>query len=481
MILAALAFGVPYPAIDDSPPTTSDAPITDMPVELQTTGSPATEDADALLPAIAAGGVIGGAAVGGFVAGYWSSSWTEASTETESAAYYGIQNQRAEIKSDLTGIQNSEPATKTMAYSVAEANFAEAMAAGKSKSVAQSEAEQAVSDYLASIQINEFAWRQNQITSSAATWQLMSGVSLYQNAPGTPSPTNPTQYTVNLVNGSTTDIEAFHDDSGDMYTVIPPSSIAAYSGNHANDEVFATFDDPDLNDEKVLDTSDLKDYATEWDDIELIRDEVVSEISKFAGNISASQYDNLSASDVVSPITEARKYSEKWRDTGNAGYAAGLAGNLGYALNQTGTLYDINITGGGTINGTLYADPGALNGTVESGKTYNTSGDLAYVVDKETGEERTLDSEFTIREITSEDGSKLDSADFTQKFDRRTLDPNEPLKRQTAYEKLRANLSLSDALLGGGGGLFGDNPPLGIPWIGWIIGVIAVLLIATRE
>jgi hypothetical protein len=461
LILSLVSFGVPVPVIqDDGTPEKSesvDGIHTSYDVEIQTTDGYMTQDARALAcGGLCVAGVIAlSAGTAGTVIGanYFSSDVTD-----QSSAYYAAESLKDRIQKDYSTLNSSYEATRTMAYRVAETSFAEAMANGSTKTEAQIAADEAVTEYLADTIEDEFVRRNNAYVSTAKAlafevgWDSPAGTLSsvgYQNVTVFPSSSESRTFNMSYI-----------DISGSRYSWYSDDAISSLSVSFSSDSYSTVEVQTKMTEFQALSA----DYAD-------IRGEVSNEIADFTDSVSESQYENLSADEVVSPVNQALEWGEDYNETGSSGYASALASSLGYAVNETGTVYSVKMPASSSTwyNGTVYADESTIpNGTITTGKVYNGTSTTAYVAT--SSGTTTLDQDWKVVDIETRTGESLNETALST-WSRDELNASAPLETLEKWQELK-----EEAQSGGGGVFpgFGGDGPLGIPLIAWLL--IALLV-----
>jgi hypothetical protein len=459
LILSLVSFGVPVPVVQDGTPDKSesvDAIHPSYEIQMTTTDGYMTQDARAL--------ACGGFCVAGVVALTAGTAGTvigakyfSASPSDQSSAYYAAENLKDRIQADYSTLNSSYEATRTMAYRVAETSFAEEMANGSSKSQAQAYADQEVEDYLSGVVNDEIVRRNNAYTTTIQRIQNNSGVHM---GFGSPSDTMATR-NVTLPNDNETEVVLLDgpDDRTFYYVGVAKA--------------------PDNNNYTVLfDSSDYDDVTLPIPDPYIydryvgIETEVDNEIANFTDSVSEAKYENLSADEIVSPVNQALEWGESYNETGSSGYASALASSLGYAVDETGTVYSVKMPHDSSTwyNGTVYADESTIpNGTITTGKVYNGSDTTAYVAT--SSGTTTLDKDWKVVEIETRDGESLNATALST-WSRDSLNASAPLTTLEKWKELK-----EEAESGGiGGGLFsgGGFLPL-VPWDSALIDVLVLL------
>jgi hypothetical protein len=443
LLLSALMFA-PVPKLDVSSDEraggsgASTAEVTPTSVELSTYDGYMTQDAEAVVPALIGVGAI--ALSSGYIGSKISDYMDQDSTpDSQSSAYYTAQSFGDRLETDHNSIKDGYEATRTMAYRVAETSFAEAMANGSDKVDAQLAADEAVSDYLGDVINDEFVRRNNAYVTSAAYINNQSGTDL---SIGTSSP-NPC-----CISNSTWEIwsnSAFNrsynvteHNGGNSW--LPVSSQAGTS-------ISVTFTSGDYSDLSFSSyQSEFSNQAQKYVDL---RSEVVTEIGNFTSSVNKSQYENLSADEIVSPVNQALDWGQSYNDTGSTGYASALASSLGYAVNGTGTMYHVKMPASSSTwyNGTVYADEATIpNATITTGKVYNGSSTTAYVAT--SSGTTTLDEDWKVVEITTRTGESLNATALST-WSTTTLNASAPLETLRKWQELKEEAEESS----GGGGL----------------------------
>jgi len=476
MLFSLVAFGLPAPTVvqDDAPTTTdtttTDTTTTDAPTptadypsmtgySIETTeyGGYMMQDAEALCgTGVCVAGVIAisaGAAGTVIGANYFGE---DSNPGGESEAYYMTGSLQDRIDADTTTLSNSLEATRTMAYREAETAFAESMANDSSKADAQLAAEDAVEAYIFKTIKDEFVRRNNAYVSS------ISAINGASNVSGSVI-TNNNQYPIGGVGQDT------HKIFGDANYSVNVSVVNADGWGATaflNTETYGTgqsvsfqFDSSEF-DSKTISMKRGSMDAT-LNDYEAIRGEVVNEITAFADNVSESQYDNLSADEIVSPVNQALEWGESYNDTGSSGYASALASSLGYSVNGTGTTYvvEMPVGSGDTYTGALYADEDTIpGGTIEVNTTYSGADTTAFIAT--SSGTTTLDEDWEVQSIELVNGNITNSTELST-WSLQELNASKPLETLREWQALKQNVSDDGGFFGGlfgGGGLIPGLP-----------------------
>lgn len=483
LILSMIAFGVPYPSIQQS--GVSETGETDpVPVEMQVYDEhTAVEDADAIPPLLIAAA---GGAVAGYVAGEFTAEYTSANPESQLEAAFAANNMRTNSNTTSSIINGSTDEARLMAYSKAEATFAKSLAKNESLATAQTKAVEEVRDYLAQAQYNEIVVRNEQylpsfmrihendgitVTDTATTCSSLSG------GGGADQLNSLETTTSTLVNGTTVDHGYINYDNCNAGVEGKFSLINGGPGLRAE------VDDSDLDDRIVISSETMQRFSDSWTEFESIETEVVNEIDTFAQNVDPADYANLDPSDIVSPTTAATQFGDAYDETQNPQFAAALAEQLGLdtQANLTDSVtIDIN---GTNRTGVIYGDYDELGGNISVGDSY--SDELAAWLETQNGTVDLSKYNWTVEKISDGDGGTKTTLELSR-GSQPSLSADDPLKRIQIIRERRENLgneSFWGGLTGGfgGGGLFGGSAPFGIPWIVWIIAGLGVFLAATRS
>lgn len=445
MLTASLvAFGVPYVSYDDGSPETM---VYDE--------YAAVQEGDALLPAVAAGAAIAvSAGVAGTVIG---SGYFEEDVDGQSGAYYSAQSLSDRIEANYKNLNSSYEETRTMAYRVAEAEFAREMANDSTKSQAQAAADDAVADYVADTIDDEFVRRNNAYVAQVIS--ISEANSTLVSSDG------------DVVSGTTNDTI---DLMGDEYeyqqlTLGDANPRSPVFNDFASlSALEAKFDSDDFDNVVIQNHFDYDGrYEDLVEDYEDIYHEVTDEIETFADEVDESDFDDLDPDDVTSPITQALEFGEDYNDTGTSGYAGAMAQSLGYDTADIGTTYQVEMTphSGNWYNGSVYADADTIdNATLEVGETYDGANITAWVALDGDAETVALDDDFKIHGIETQDGEQVNQTQLST-WSRQELDADAPTQALQDWQDTIANAS---ALQSGifGGGLFGGEGFLNAPFDG---------------
>jgi hypothetical protein len=459
LLLSALMFA-PIPTIDVSDDesqtqnveTVEPEPLptsTSVEIQLTTTDGYMTQDARAIVPAVAVGAVALSSGVAGTLIGkeYFSKS---AGDDFE--AYYLYTNLEDRIKGDLTNIDNSYEPTRTMAYRIAETEFAEEMANGSSKTVAQANATKAVNDYLSKVINDEIVRRNNAYVSTIDSIQSFRTIDVGENIDGFTRKNE-----MSLPNGSTVNATETRagGTGGTFYGFVSGNSIL-----DVRPTLIGAADGPDSH---QIDLPNVQRLSTSYNEYKSISSEVETEIASFSDSVSKSQYENLSADEIVSPVNQALEWGENYNQTGSSGYASALASTLGYDVAETGTMYHVKMPANGSTwyNGTVYADESTIpNQTITTGKVYDGSSTTAYVAT--SSGTTTLNEDWMVVDIETRTGETLNQTELST-WSRDSLNASSPLETLEKWQELK-----EEAGSGGGGGL-------GSGLVGGGIGLIALL------
>ena len=460
LLLSLVAFGVTVPVgFEDGGGGATDAPstaATSYDIETTEYGGYMTQDADgALLTTAVVGTIALSAGVGGtlILTGYFDKS-----PDGQTEASYMVKNLEDRIETDYSTLNSSYEETRTMAYRVAETEFAESMANGSSKIEAQTHADKEVKEYLRDTIEDEFVRRQNAYVSTFTAISTTDGVNIQFGGFVENSIVSSVNDTVTYL-GKTYNISKNKISGGNEY----------YWLGRAEGGWTAKFDSGSISDKNIdAKQSEFDALASKYASI---HGEVSNEISNFSESVSESQYENLSADEIVSPVNQALEWGQSYEDTGSSGYANALAGSLGYNTSDLGTTYTLDTPNNGTINGTLYGD------FENVGVNDTLSGDGVQYVATDDGQNYQLSGGEEVERIELKNGTAVNETEFSA-WSRDELNASAPLETLNEWQSLKQNLSDGGLF---GGGLFGSSGPLGVSWIVWIIGGFGVLLIATRD
>jgi hypothetical protein len=379
--------------------------------------------------------------------------YTEPDYEAQSTASYSADSLANALVDDSDRLKNSIEAYRTLAYREAEAAFARSMANGSSKSDAQVAADEAVTKYVAGLLQNQHAAQTNGYASEIVALQQPDGVTVKDN---------------------TGDFRDWSVKSENV-TVFPSSSesreisVSYIQSHHYNDNTTfknatwnpelsvgttssfqVTYTSPDYNNDNF--DSEIYLWENRWNEIKSIRGEVVNEISTFANNVNASEYENISPEDIPSPVTQATEFGQSYNDTGSSGYASALSAALGFS-SDVGTTYHVELLADGThYNGTLYADASAFpNSTIERGTVYDGANQTVWL-NPNSGDEFGINQDYKVHNITLSDGNTTNSTEFSN-YTRTSLDETAPIDTLNKWLELRKEAGVS----GSGGVPLGNN------------------------
>jgi hypothetical protein len=381
------------------------------------------------------------------------------SYDGQTNARYGATSLEDRISTDRTNLGNSIVATRTMAYRIAEAEFAREMANDSSKADAQTAANKAVTEFIVSELENKYITRSNSYVADVAQINSVAGAdaSFYSDS-------------ISGVGNKTIDI--FPNTPGGKENVSisvldgsGPDAWVPFSGSPGQNTIEYTFDSSDVN--SVSYSSQIPEMQSDFNSVKAIRGEVVNEIDSFSNNVNSSQFDELNASDIPSPLTQATEFGQEYNDTGSSGYASALLASLGIADTDLGTTYHVELLDTGAhFNGTLYGDRADFpNATVTTNTTYDGANQTVFMI-PDDGNKFDINSDYKVHGITTGDGTSLNSSEWSS-YNRTSLDPDRSV--QTLQEWINATQGLSDS--GSGGGLFGGSTALGLG-----LGIVAILL-----
>jgi hypothetical protein len=454
LVFSLFAVGFPVPSLEQEG-TTNPAEFdgaTNYDVTMTMTDGYMTQDARAILPAVVVGAVALSAGTAGTVIG---KKYFSADSGNQGTAYYSAKSLENRIQTDYSTLNSSVEETRTMMYRVAETSFAEKMANGSSKATAKAYANNEVEDYLSGILEDEFYRRNNAYMSAAHAYNSASGVTFFVESSTQASGT--TNSSVTLPNGNSTEM-------------VSSNGINMFNLVFIQDWQIQT------------DNSDYPDYSfggipkEGWKNLKnrylSLETEVDSEITNFSNSVSKSQYENLSADEIVSPVNQALEWGESYNDTGSSGYASALASSLGYDVAETGTMYHVKMPDDSSTwyNGTVYADESTLpNQTIETGKIYNGSDTTAYVAT--SSGTTTLNEDWKVVSIESRTGESLSKTNLST-WSRDSLNATAPLATLKEWQK-EVNTG------GSGGGLFGGSSSSMLAIIAALLG--AGFLLASRS
>jgi len=329
-----------------------------------------------------------------------SCDYEELDFDFQSSAWYSADRLFERWNEDLAREQNQYEATRTFAYRLAESEFAKEMADGSTKTEAQAHADAEVTKYLADTIENRFLQRNNDYVSTLANLHATDGVTVQF---GTAN-WNEIQYANYTVFPDSSESRTFNvsvghvDDNSDALIFFDIYYNQGGSQNDVNVK-FSSDDYSTVGSTSVPTTG----FENEIANYEAIRDQVVDEIQTFSDNVNESDFDDLNASDITSPITQATEFGQQYNDTGSTGYACALAASLGESCN-VGTEYQNVSYNGENYTGTIYGDHDDLNGSVDTNTTYNGSGKTVWLT-TEDGEQVPLDGEFEVGQIELPDGN----------------------------------------------------------------------------
>lgn len=434
-----VAFGVPYVDYNDGTPetTTYDEHA-------------AVQEGDALLPAVAAGAAVAlSAGTAGTVIG---AGYFDDDVDSQSQAYYSAQNLVDRTETDYKNLNSSLEETRTMAYRVAESEFAREMANDSTKSEAQTAADEAVTQYMVDVLEDEFVRRNNAYVSTIASIDDTEGVDVDTSSGG------------GAAELSYWELEVYAGSSESRTFNVSSFGGSWVEGDGDNPNYEIDFDDSDYETLGWYGYH-LAEMKELWGDYEDIRAEVTDEIETFADEVDEEEFEDLDPDDITSPITQATEFGEDYNDTGTSGYAGAMAQSLGYDTSDIGTTYQVEMTpqSGNWYNGSVYADADTIdNATLEVGETYDGSEITAWVALDGEAETVELDDEFHIHGIETQDGEEVNETELST-WSRQELDADAPTQTLQDWQDTVANASgLGSGLFGGG--FFGGEGFLNAPF-----------------
>jgi hypothetical protein len=370
-------------------------------------------------------------------------TYQEPSYDGQTSASFAIQNLDDRIQADYSRLNNSYEATRTMAYRIAESEFSKEMANGSSKTEPQAHADKEVREFVADTWENKFARRSNSYASVVVQATSLSGISI-----GSFASYSGASYSNRTIFAGTSQ-ERTVNLTEIPYGSSTPGRNWAYSGT--TDSFTVTFSADSVDNVPV--SPKMDDFVSLGDKYLSIYDEVSGEISTFSQNVSESEYDNLSASDIPSPITQATEFGQEWNDTGSSGYASALSASLGLSV-DVGTTYHVELLDTGThYNGTLYAEESQFpNNTIETETVYDGANQSVWLATT-SGESFDIDTDYKVHGIELRDGNATNSTALSD-YSRTSLNASAPIENLNDWMDLRQKAGTSGAA---GGGLLGGN------------------------
>jgi hypothetical protein len=472
--LATVGVGPVLDVFDDPEPTEMPGYEPGTSTEYSQTdymSQPMIGESEAALPVIAIGTA---SLIGGYIYGEYSNDFFESSADSELSAAFSADSARETLIRVNKRMNVTNDRVETVAYTEAEAAFAQTLANNESIAKAQENAVTAVRDYIADAQENEIIVRNNEYVESWDRIMTQSGVSGYPSSGsvGDSDYAGTSSRQVQLVDGSEVQL-----DEVDFVNTGVVGSTGQLSFLSPNDGIKLDFDDSGLDSRILVKKSTLDGMQERFNELENIEDQVTDDIGAFSSNVSESQFSDLDPSDVVSPVTAATQFDTAFESTENPEFAAALMENLGFDTSGLGTSVTVEINGTNRT-GVIFADPGQFaNDTINVSESFSDSDNIAAWLNTGNRTFDLSDVNWTVTEISTEDGTMsriiLDDAAEAD------LDPQNPSERAERNQELLERLGLSSSI---GGGLFGgEGGPLGIPWLVWILGGGAILLLVARR
>jgi hypothetical protein len=380
--------------------------------------------------------------------------------DSQQDAYYDMSALEDAAEASATTASNNVGETRTMAYRIWESEFARAMANGSDKSTASQKAQNAVGEYVAG-KLETMANENNQFVNDLWETHNQSGVTVVTVAGANPQ--NIRYQNVTVFSGEdyqrSFNVSYVYDGTNDISWTATPSTV-----NNA-DSMSVQYSSENINDRTI--TTNITGYESAWSDIKSVVSEVNSESNAFAQNISSDQYENLSPSDIPSPLTQATEFGQDFNDTGSSGYASALLASHGFSVPENvSTTYEVCLYGSSdvapsynetcqnTYDGALFGD--FPNDEINTGTVYDGSGSAVWLVsDALSDRKKEIDGYFSVRSIELQNGNVTNSTGMND-YSYQSLNASEPLLSYQQYQDL---LNRTEHLEGGaaGGGLLGGN------------------------
>lgn len=357
-----------------------------------------------------------------------------------------------------------------------------AFSAGHNESVAKQWAQENVTDYFSTMQINALAMWQKQILR-AQHWD-----NLYYDHPeiansATHARVDQSNYTnieyvngtATLANGSTRNVTVWHGHSSDSNweEYSNPIPLADYSGprNTYDGRNNMPLHIRGYNGSAVV----LRDFPLRghvigaWKNADDASQTVINNTDVWTSNLyQTSNMTEQNASAIIENYTTPEQLYYQYRTDNGTGELSAAAASLAATGYNTSLDHSFTLTvnpgtnSSRTINGTLFTnwEPGSTNGSFVTNHTYNASKTTKPVyVATNDGVAYFEDKKFRIEEMRNVETGETVSKVSPRDYNRQTDTVNETLLRQqlTAMEEIRKELDERQAAAAGGGSSSSSN------------------------
>ena len=410
--------------------------------------------------------------------------------QSKSDIYNAALSQKASSESYSVLYRNYLNDTESAAWMQAEIAIANAYKNGSSKAVAKSKARAAIADYYTTKQLNlidnweasatafkalrERAENESNISKTYVSLGYDASWGGYLINSVNTTYLGPENVTVTTANGSNTTVEAlrfkmrtgksseenppgpvtFHpaDDEQTHYSWI--GSVDDMDGTHHTVDLTvygANVSAPNSNYEAAT-FMNFTEYRQQYKRTQTLNDALQSEVDPFVDSTwEAYQAGTINSSDVLSANTQMFAYGSDYTQDDNLYNAVAALSAMGLAtpdLNGTGTMA-ISYQGG--VHHGLVMAREAPNGSWSANTTYNASqiDGPVFIVTTE-GEKVDMTGEFSILDISSTDGSTVDSIQAT-KVVYKTSNTTELQNKIESIEELRKEMEAKEQAAAGGG------------------------------
>lgn len=448
--------------------------------------------------AIACGGLCVAAGVGlvaGLAGGYTVSEFLNGDETSATYTEADANETRLAVESHAKTVRNGQKTTdvimtnqvvdgsRNIAWAKAKAAAIEALNNGESEANATDAAQQAVSDYYTTMEIN-YA---NQVSDSLTTLDYLRGVydghtSLSGSNGISMSTENDMEYeswtteqrNYTTINGTVINVSIISVDNPDGMTY--KSNGATWTGStwytgiyedtRLGDSAHYQQTGPEYEYELVVDaySNDSKTWTevmyTEegrevLDEINDADTQMRSNADMYVSNLYSSyNAGDINISDIPDPSTLSQEYSTDYNSTGYYAFAGAdlMLMGVNTSLNES---MQFTVNGTQTYNGTLFTnwEPTKTNGSWDTGVTYDTA-NASSPVFLATQEEGLLylEGSFTIDKMTNTKTGESVNSTTTQNYNRQTSDASFTYEEMQQLLELQTELNEQKEAASGGSG-----------------------------
>jgi len=432
-----------------------------------------------------------------------SDSYQELEEAKENSTKTQIYNTGSQLKTTreayLANQNNYLLDSGTVAMTKAESAAISAIDANKSRSEVKADAQEAVRNHYALMQMNLV----DRFNTDILTIWTMKNTSNIAGIENTFVDGDETQAGSSWVDAS------IIGQSQTQVSLVNGSTVLIYGLDmRTENEVGGTFTDTVIITNEEIDNTPLVDievepisgetsyYVMDWSEMRNAYNDINSKSTQMEANAetyadglyNASQNETLDASDYISPSTLAEQYSTNFNDTGYYAYAVGYAGANGFAIPKINSTDLMTITtGSGTYNGLIMSQYAPDGGVWETGVTYNANNIQGkQLIATSDGELIELQDTFTIESMQDKDGNEVQTTEVRQiEYD--------VSNASESYAELQENIralqleinSLDPMGTGGDTGDSNSNSGIELPnWLTmniagipvWLIGIAALVI-----